>query len=112
MIARVQVILPVNSLISYWKLVAYALLFYQGVERNSIPLPFYFRAYSYYIEVSMNAEEWIRVIDYSQMHCRSWQNLYFGRRVVRYVTAALIKSALRGFANRAEDCVRLSGPVI
>ncbi|RMX40820.1 hypothetical protein pdam_00006493 [Pocillopora damicornis] len=31
------------------------------------------RSYSYYIEVSVDNEDWIRVIDYSKYFCRSWQ---------------------------------------
>ncbi|XP_023340918.1 BTB/POZ domain-containing protein 9 [Eurytemora carolleeae] len=42
------------------------------------------RAYSYYIEVSMDQKDWIRVVDHSKHHCRSWQYLYFPARVVRY----------------------------
>lgn len=41
------------------------------------------RSYSYYIDVSMDNEDWIRVIDYSKFLCRSWQTLYFKPRVVR-----------------------------
>ncbi|CAH2256344.1 BTB POZ domain-containing 9 isoform X1 [Pelobates cultripes] len=43
------------------------------------------RSYSYYIEVSMDELDWIRVIDHSQFLCRSWQKLYFPARVCRYV---------------------------
>lgn len=35
------------------------------------------RSYSYYVEISMNETDWIRIIDYSNYLCRSWQNLYF-----------------------------------
>lgn len=41
------------------------------------------RSYSYYIEVSVDNEDWIRVVDYSKYFCRSWQRLYFKPRVVR-----------------------------
>ena len=44
------------------------------------------RSYSYYIEVSMDNEDWIRIIDYTNYFCRSWQTLYFKPRVVRLVT--------------------------
>ena len=44
------------------------------------------RSYSYYIEVSMDNSDWIRVIDYSKYFCRSWQTLHFKPRVVRQVT--------------------------
>lgn len=33
----------------------------------------------------MDQKDWIRVIDYSQMACRSWQYLYFENRVVQYI---------------------------
>ncbi|OQR73193.1 BTB/POZ domain-containing protein 9-like [Tropilaelaps mercedesae] len=42
------------------------------------------RSYSYYIEVSLNQEDWCRVIDHSTFLCRSVQKLYFEPRVVRY----------------------------
>merc|ERR1712227_677719 len=43
------------------------------------------RAYSYYIEVSVDGKDYIKIIDYSNYHCRSWQNLYFPQRVVKYI---------------------------
>ncbi|XP_045460142.1 BTB/POZ domain-containing protein 9 isoform X1 [Harmonia axyridis] len=43
------------------------------------------RSYSYYIEVSMEQKDWVKVIDYSRYSCRSWQNLYFESRVVQYI---------------------------
>lgn len=43
------------------------------------------RSYSYYIEVSMEQKDWVRVIDYSHYSCRSWQYLYFENRVVQYI---------------------------
>ncbi|EDW66145.1 BTB/POZ domain-containing protein 9 [Drosophila virilis] len=43
------------------------------------------RAYSYFVEVSGNQQQWERVIDYSEYHCRSWQFLYFEARPVRYI---------------------------
>ncbi|XP_069624403.1 BTB/POZ domain-containing protein 9 isoform X2 [Ranitomeya imitator] len=41
------------------------------------------RSYSYYIEVSMDELDWIRVTDHSRFYCRSWQKLYFPARVCR-----------------------------
>ncbi|XP_011512582.1 BTB/POZ domain-containing protein 9 isoform X3 [Homo sapiens] len=41
------------------------------------------RSYSYFIEVSMDELDWVRVIDHSQYLCRSWQKLYFPARVCR-----------------------------
>lgn len=46
---------------------------------------FIFRSYSYYIEVSMDQKDWVRVIDHTRYYCRSWQFLYFKERVVRYI---------------------------
>ncbi|XP_034384131.1 BTB/POZ domain-containing protein 9 isoform X1 [Cyclopterus lumpus] len=43
------------------------------------------RSYSYYIEVSMDELDWVRVADHSKYLCRSWQDLYFTPRVCRYV---------------------------
>lgn len=43
------------------------------------------RAYSYYIEVSMDQKDWVRVVDHSRFHCRSWQFLYFPHRVARFI---------------------------
>ena len=43
------------------------------------------RAYSYYIEVSMDQRDWVKVVDYSRYLCRSWQHIYFPARVVRYI---------------------------
>lgn len=43
------------------------------------------RSYSYYIEVSVDQKDWIRVVDHTRYLCRSWQNLYFKARVVRYI---------------------------
>uniref|UniRef100_A0A2K6MFG6 BTB/POZ domain-containing protein 9 n=1 Tax=Rhinopithecus bieti TaxID=61621 RepID=A0A2K6MFG6_RHIBE len=43
------------------------------------------RSYSYFIEVSMDELDWVRVIDHSQYLCRSWQKLYFPARVCRYI---------------------------
>ncbi|XP_025116801.2 BTB/POZ domain-containing protein 9 isoform X2 [Bubalus kerabau] len=42
------------------------------------------RSYSYFIEVSMDELDWIRVIDHSQYLCRSWQKLYFPARVCSF----------------------------
>ncbi|KAF3850259.1 hypothetical protein F7725_019978, partial [Dissostichus mawsoni] len=38
-------------------------------------------SYSYYIEVSMDELDWVRVVDHSKFLCRSWQNLFFTPRV-------------------------------
>ncbi|XP_050435293.1 BTB/POZ domain-containing protein 9-like [Adelges cooleyi] len=41
--------------------------------------------YSYYIEVSMDQNDWVRVIDYSNYDCRLTQRLWFYPRVLQYV---------------------------
>ncbi|XP_014668255.1 PREDICTED: BTB/POZ domain-containing protein 9-like isoform X2 [Priapulus caudatus] len=43
------------------------------------------RSYSYYIEVSMDEKDWVKVGDHSKYLCRSWQRLYFTPRVIRFV---------------------------
>lgn len=43
------------------------------------------RSYSYYVEISQNQIDWDRVVDHTHHICRSWQNLYFTRRAVRYI---------------------------
>lgn len=43
------------------------------------------RSYSYYIEVSMDDNDYERVIDHTGYLCRSWQTLHFYDKVVRYV---------------------------
>lgn len=54
------------------------------------------RSYSYYVEVSMNEKDWLRVIDYSDYLCRSWQNLFFKPVVAKYVKVV----GVRNTANR------------
>lgn len=43
------------------------------------------RAYSYYVEVSVDQRDWLRVVDHSRFLCRSWQRLYFPARVIQYI---------------------------
>ena len=33
----------------------------------------------------MDGKDYVRLIDYSAYHCRSWQNLFFEQRVVRFI---------------------------
>lgn len=54
-----------------------------GTHFLSFKLIDYFRSYSYYIEVSMDELDWVRVVDHSKYLCRSWQNLYFTPRICR-----------------------------
>ncbi|KAJ3643690.1 hypothetical protein Zmor_026387 [Zophobas morio] len=43
------------------------------------------RTYRYYVEVSVDQKKWKKVIDYSELGCRSYQDLYFENKVVQYV---------------------------
>eukprot|EP00057_Strongylocentrotus_purpuratus_P031130 XP_783686.3 PREDICTED: BTB/POZ domain-containing protein 9 [Strongylocentrotus purpuratus] len=43
------------------------------------------RSYSYFIEASVDENDWIKVIDHSTYQCRSWQTLHFPARVCRYI---------------------------
>ena len=43
------------------------------------------RSYSYIIQVSLDYKVWVTVVDRSEHLCRSWQELFFPQRVVRYV---------------------------
>lgn len=33
----------------------------------------------------MDQEDWVRVCDHTKYHCRSWQNVFFPQRVVKYI---------------------------
>lgn len=54
-----------------------------GIVTANLGIAEYFRSYSYYIEVSMDELDWVRVVDHSKFLCRSWQNLFFTPRVCR-----------------------------
>lgn len=43
------------------------------------------RSYAYYIEVSMDQKDWVRVVDHTRYLCHSWQSLYFEERVVKFI---------------------------
>ena len=43
------------------------------------------RSYSYYIEVSMDDNDWVRIVDHTKFLCRSWQYLRFPATVARYI---------------------------
>lgn len=51
----------------------------------------------------MNEKDWVRVIDYSDYLCRSWQNLYFKSVVARFVKVV----GVRNTANRIFHLVSL-----
>ncbi|XP_050426587.1 uncharacterized protein LOC126836909 [Adelges cooleyi] len=41
--------------------------------------------FSYYIEVSIDGQNWVRLIDHSNYNCRTYQYLWFHPRLVRYI---------------------------
>ncbi|GMS80274.1 hypothetical protein PENTCL1PPCAC_2449, partial [Pristionchus entomophagus] len=43
------------------------------------------RLYSYYVEVSVDRKDWIRIIDHTKYLCRSKQTLLFPKRAVKYI---------------------------
>ncbi|XP_077997835.1 BTB/POZ domain-containing protein 9-like [Glandiceps talaboti] len=43
------------------------------------------RSYSYYIEVSMDDIDWVKVVDHTNYLCRSWQTLHFPQKVISYI---------------------------
>jgi BTB/POZ domain-containing protein 9 len=43
------------------------------------------RAYSYYVEVSVNNIDWVMVADKTKEECRSWQLLRFKRQPVVFI---------------------------
>ncbi|KAI1729890.1 f5/8 type C domain-containing protein [Ditylenchus destructor] len=57
------------------------------------------QTYSYYVEVSMDQKDWVRVIDHTQYLCRSVQNLFFRERVVKYVRIVGTYNSLHGTFN-------------
>ena len=59
------------------------------------------RAYSYYIEVSMDQVDWVRIVDHTHYHCRSWQRLFFAPRVVKYIRIV----GTHNTVNRVFHCV-------
>ncbi|XP_050426635.1 BTB/POZ domain-containing protein 9-like [Adelges cooleyi] len=44
-----------------------------------------FRSYIYYVEVSTDQHDWVRVVDYLNYNCRLIQRLWFRPQVVRYI---------------------------
>ena len=53
-----------------------------------------FRIFRYYVEVSLDQKKWKKVIDYSEIACRSYQHLYFGKEIVQYVKVVGTYSSL------------------
>ncbi len=53
-----------------------------------------FRDYSYFVEVSVDGNAWTKVVDHSQLPCRSWQYLYFPSHIVRYIRIVGTKNSV------------------
>ncbi|XP_050426643.1 BTB/POZ domain-containing protein 9-like [Adelges cooleyi] len=43
------------------------------------------RIFSFYVEVSMNEQDWVRIVDHSHFFCRKIQYLWFHPRIVSYI---------------------------
>lgn len=63
------------------------------------------RSYSYTVEVSVEKTVWDVVIDHSLYHCRSWQNLYFAKRPVKFIRVTGTHNTI----NRVFHLVSLEG---
>lgn len=76
------------------------------------------RAYSFYIEVSMDEKEenldkkkWTRIIDHQNYNCRSWQNLYFNQCVAKYINIVGTKNtANKVFHAVSFECMYTEKP--
>ena len=66
------------------------------------------RTYSYYIEVSLNKEDWEIVFDRSKVACRSWQLITFPRRPVVFIRIV----GTHNTANEVFHCVHLECPAV
>ncbi|CAG0920228.1 unnamed protein product [Notodromas monacha] len=43
------------------------------------------RSYSYYIEGSVDENSWFKLVDHTKVLCRSWQEIRFPQRVIKYI---------------------------
>jgi BTB/POZ domain-containing protein 9 len=43
------------------------------------------RSFSYFIEVSVDKSDWVRVIDHKKYLCRNKQNLFFNQRIIKFI---------------------------
>ena len=66
------------------------------------------RSYSYFIEVSNNANDWKVVWDRSKVPCRSWQTITFPRRPIVYIRIV----GTYNTANEVFHCVHFECPAI
>ncbi|XP_029650042.1 BTB/POZ domain-containing protein 9 [Octopus sinensis] len=66
------------------------------------------RSYSYYIEVSIDQQHWVKVADNQQKPCKSWQTIVFERRPVAFVKIV----GTRNTANEVFHCVHFECPAL
>ncbi|CAI4222586.1 unnamed protein product [Auanema sp. JU1783] len=64
------------------------------------------RYYSYYIEVSTNRENWIRIADRTKLQCRSWQMIEFDPQIVVFIKIVGVYNS----ANEVFHCVHFECP--
>eukprot|EP00096_Caligus_rogercresseyi_P011835 TRINITY_DN4795_c0_g1_i4.p1 TRINITY_DN4795_c0_g1~~TRINITY_DN4795_c0_g1_i4.p1 ORF type:complete len:629 (-),score=167.77 TRINITY_DN4795_c0_g1_i4:651-2537(-) len=64
------------------------------------------RYYSYFVEVSENNKDWVRVCDRSKVDCRSWQTIGFSQRVVSFIRIV----GTRNTVNQIFHCVHFECP--
>uniref|UniRef100_A0A1I8AQE5 F5/8 type C domain-containing protein n=2 Tax=Steinernema glaseri TaxID=37863 RepID=A0A1I8AQE5_9BILA len=66
------------------------------------------RWYHYYVETSVDGEEWERVADKAEEECAAWQYLEFERRPVQYIK--LVGTATDRESNRWFHVVHIEAP--
>lgn len=62
------------------------------------------RSYSYYIQVSLDRNNWVTVVQRSSYLCRSWQELFFPTTVARYIRVIGVQNTM----NRSFHLVSLA----
>lgn len=69
------------------------------------------RSYSYYIQVSLDQRHWVTIVVRSDHLCRSWQELFFESKVVRYVRVVGVHNSMnRSFHLVSFACLYTSKP--
>ncbi|XP_050435619.1 BTB/POZ domain-containing protein 9-like, partial [Adelges cooleyi] len=57
------------------------------------------RDYSYYVEVSINGHDWVRVVDHSNYNCLSIQRLWIYPRIVQYIRVQIVENKCTAIAS-------------
>jgi len=71
------------------------------------------RSYSYFVQVSLDSQHWVKVVDRTLSLCRSWQELFFEPRVVRYVRIIGVHNTMnRSFHLVSFACLYTSKPFL